>query len=44
MSEQLKNKNMIFEKEKTQQIIKELDSLMKKYGVSNVSELLKDKN
>ena len=44
VSEQLKNKNMIFEKEKKQQIIKELDSLMKKYGVSNVSELLKDKN
>ncbi|MCH8860262.1 MAG: hypothetical protein IH843_03850 [Thaumarchaeota archaeon] len=44
VSEQLKNKNMIFEKEKKQQIKKELDSLMKKYGVSNVSELLKDKN
>ncbi len=44
VSEQLKNKNMIFEKEKKQQIKNELDSLMKKYGVSNVSELLKDKN
>ena len=44
VSEQLKNKNLIFEKEKKQQIKKELDSLMKKYGVSNVSELLKDKN
>jgi len=43
VSEQLKNKNMIFEKEKKQQIKNELDSLMKKYGVSNVSELLKDK-
>ena len=44
VSEQLKNKNLIFEKEKKQQIQKELESLMKKYGVSNVSELLKDKN
>ena len=44
VSEQLKNKNLIFEKEKKQQIKKELDSLMKKYGVNNVSELLKDKN
>lgn len=44
VSEQLKNKNLIFEKEKKQQIKKELESLMKKYGVSNVSELLKDKN
>ena len=44
MSEQLKNKNLIFEKEKKQQIKNELESLMKKYGVSNVSELLKDKN
>ena len=44
VSEQLKNKNMIFEKEKKQQIKNELESLMKKYGVSNVSELLKDKN
>jgi len=43
VSEQLKNKNMNFEKEKKQQIKKELDSLMKKYGVSNVSELIKDK-
>ncbi len=43
VSEQLKNKNMIFDKEKKLQIKKELDSLMKKYGVSNVSELLKDK-
>jgi chromosome segregation ATPase len=44
VSEQLKNKNLIFEKEKKQQIKNELESLMKKYGVSNVSELLKDKN
>ena len=43
VSEQLKNKNLIFEKEKKQQIKNELESLMKKYGVSNVSELLKDK-
>ena len=43
VSEQLKNKNMIFEKEKKLQIKNELDSLMKKYGVNNVSELLKDK-
>ena len=43
VSEQLKNKNMIFENEKKQQMKKELESLMKRYGVNNVSELLKDK-
>jgi len=43
VSEQLKNKNMIFENEKKQQMKKELESLMKKYGVNNVSKLLKDK-
>ena len=43
VSEQLKNKNMIFENEKKQQMKKDLESLIKRYGVNNVSELLKDK-
>jgi chromosome segregation ATPase len=43
VSEQLKNKNLILEKESKQQMKKELDSLMKKFGVKDVSELLKDK-
>jgi len=43
VSEQLKNKNLILEKENKQQIKKELDLLMKKFGVKDVSELLKDK-
>jgi hypothetical protein len=43
VSDQLKNKNLILEKESKQQMKKELDSLMKKFGVKDVSELLKDK-
>jgi len=43
-SEQLKHKNLILEKEKNkQQIQNELGSLMKKFGVKDVSELLKYK-
>ena len=44
VSEQLKHKNLILEKEQNkQQIQKELGSLMKKFGVKDVSELLKYK-
>ena len=43
MSDQLKNKNLILEKENKQKMKKELEVLMKKFGVSDVSELLKDK-
>jgi len=44
VSEQLNHKNLILEKEKNkQQIQKELGSLMKKFGVKDVSELLKYK-
>jgi len=41
VSDQLKNKNLILEKENKKQMKKELDSLMKKFGVSDVSELVK---
>jgi len=44
VSEQLKHKNLILEKEQNkQQIQKELESLMKKFRVKDVSELLKYK-
>jgi len=44
VSEQLKHKNLILEKEQNkQQIQEELKSLMKKFGVKDVSELLKYK-
>ena len=44
VSEQLKHKNLILEKEQNkQQIQKELRTLMKKFGVKDVSELLKYK-
>jgi len=44
VSGQLKHKNLILEKEQNkQQIQKELGSLMKKFGVKDVSELLKYK-
>jgi len=44
VSEQLKQKNRILEKEQNkQQIQKELTTLMKKFGVKDVSELLKYK-
>lgn len=44
VSEQLKHKNHMLEKEQNkQQIQKELGSLMKKFGVKDVSELLKYK-
>ncbi len=43
VSDQLKNKNLILEKENKQKMKKELEALMKKFGVSDVSELLKDK-
>ncbi|GBF23878.1 hypothetical protein MnTg01_00210 [archaeon MnTg01] len=43
VSEQLKNKNVILEKENKQQMKNELDALMKKFGVRDVSELLKSK-
>ena len=43
VSEQLKNKNLILEKENKQKIKNELEALMKKYGVNDVSELLKYK-
>jgi len=45
VSEQLKHKNLILKKEQNKQKIqKELESLMKKFGVKDVSELLKYKN
>ncbi len=43
VSEQLKHKNLILEKENNKQMKEELNSLMKKFGVKDVSELLKDK-
>jgi len=44
VSEQLKHKNLILEKEQNkQQMQEELNSLMKKFGVKDVSELLKYK-
>jgi len=44
VSEQLKHKNLILDKEQNKQHIqKELESLMKKFGVKDVSELLKYK-
>ncbi len=44
VSEQLKHKNLILEKEQNQQQIKkELDSFMEKFGVKDVTELLKYK-
>ena len=43
VSEQLKNKNLILEKVNNQQMKKELESLMKKFGVKDVSELAKYK-
>jgi len=43
VSEQLKNKNLIFVDEKNQQMKKDLESLMKKFGVNDISELLKYK-
>ena len=43
VSEQLKHKNVNLEKENHKQMQEELNSLMKKFGVKNVSELLKYK-
>ncbi len=43
VSGQLKNKNQVLEKENKEQVKKELDLLMKKFGVNDVSELLKYK-
>jgi len=43
VSEQLKHKNLILEKENNKQMKEELNSLMKKFGVKDVSELLKYK-
>jgi hypothetical protein len=43
VSEELKNKNLILEKENNKQMKEELNSLMKKFGVKDVSELLKYK-
>ena len=43
VSDQLKHKNLILEKENKQQIKKELETLMKKFGVKDVSELAKYK-
>jgi len=44
VNEQLNHKNLILEKEQNkQQIQKELESLMKKFRVKDVSELLKYK-
>ena len=43
VSDQLKNKNLVLEKENKQQMKKELESLMKKFGVDDISELLKYK-
>ena len=43
VSEELKNKNLILEKENNKQMKDELNSLMKKFGVKDVSELLKYK-
>ncbi len=43
VSDQLKNKNLILEKENNKQMKEELNSLMKKFGVKDVSELLKYK-
>ncbi len=43
VSEQLKHKNLNLEKENNKQMQEELNSLMKKFGVKNVSELLKYK-
>ena len=43
VSDQLKHKNLILEKENNKQMQDELNSLMKKFGVKDVSELLKYK-
>ena len=43
VSDQLKHKNLIVEKENNKQMKEELNSLMKKFGVKDVSELLKYK-
>jgi len=43
VSEELKNKNLILEKENNKQMKEELNTLMKKFGVKDVSELLKHK-
>jgi len=43
VSEQLKNKNHILEKENKKKMKNEIETLMKKYGVNDVSELLKYK-
>jgi len=43
VSDQLKNKNQILEKENKKKMKDELESLMKKFGVNDVSELLKYK-
>ena len=43
VSDQLKHKNLIVEKENNKQMQDELNSLMKKFGVKDVSELLKYK-
>jgi len=43
VSDELKNKNLILEKENNKQMKEELNSLMKKFGVKDVSELLKYK-
>jgi len=43
VSDQLKHKNLNLEKENNKQMQEELNSLMKKFGVKNISELLKYK-
>ncbi len=43
VSEQLKHKNLNLEKENNKQMQEELNSLMKKFGVKNISELVKYK-
>jgi len=43
VSDQLKHKNLILENENNKQMKEELNSLMKKFGVKDVSELLKYK-
>ena len=43
VSDQLKHKNLVSEKENNKQMKEELNSLMKKFGVKDVSELLKYK-
>jgi len=43
VSDQLKHKNLNLEKENNKQMQEELNSLMKKFGVKNISELVKYK-